>query len=573
MRWTWLAPYSGWLFAATLLFNLRAAWKLAIDWAGMLTTLRFVRAGYARRRELPTEETLRAHARAPLFLTLVAAYQEPGIAATLRGLLGLRYPAELAGSVVITKAAEDAAPHSAMPESTGVLCQQFRAHLPPYDAKRLVHLVLPGSGRKAEQLNLGLTPQVLAQVLDAAASDPSRVFVGVFDADSVPDPDTLRWIAGEELAGRGGLAYQGVTLSLANWRALGVRGRICALQQSSIFTRVSLARLINEVWRIRVIDRAAARIPGRAAAWARTALEFCFRRSQICLGHHQFVRLDVLQDLGGFPTAGATEDSTLGYMLGARGILIRPMPMIELTDLPETREKIIRQNARWYQGVLDDVAYLWAAWRAAPTAFNLAQLFRHVVNKVVEWPVAAFVYPAMGYLGWHFAYAYRQEHPLLFFVAVAVPTLSLGLTVWVGGVVTQREVQAMEPYLPRPIRLGWGHRGEWLLATFRCQTYWLLATRAAWRVLWRTARDGRYEPSKTDRATRGEPRRRARARSWEHIVGGARLDHPDGGGAVAGATTPESARPPGQAGSAATAAMRDRGPSAGVAGQPAAPSA
>ena len=119
MRWTWLAPYSGWLFAATLLFNLRAAWKLAIDWAGMLTTLRFVRAGYARRRELPTEETLRAQARAPIFLTLVAAYQEPGIAATLRGLLGLRYPAELAGSVVITKAAEDAAPHPAMPESTG----------------------------------------------------------------------------------------------------------------------------------------------------------------------------------------------------------------------------------------------------------------------------------------------------------------------------------------------------------------------------------------------------------------------------------------------------------------------
>ena len=38
MRWTWLPPYTGWLFLATLLFNLRAAWKLAIDWAGMLTT-------------------------------------------------------------------------------------------------------------------------------------------------------------------------------------------------------------------------------------------------------------------------------------------------------------------------------------------------------------------------------------------------------------------------------------------------------------------------------------------------------------------------------------------------------
>ncbi len=505
MRWlAWLQPYTGWLFAATLLFNLRAAWKLAIDWAGMVTTIRFVRAAYARRGELPTEEALAAAARAPVFLTLVAAYQEPGIAGTLAGLLGLRYPPDRARCAVITKAAEDAAPHPAMPLGTGGLCRQFLGELPAYDAKRLAHFVLPGPGRKAEQLNWALRPEALAQVLEGAAADPARVFVGVFDADSVPDPDTLRWIAGEELAGRGALAYQGVTLSLANWESLGVRGRICAVQQSSIFTRVSLARLVNEVRRIRAIERATARIPGRAGRWARTALAFCFRRAQIGLGHHQFVRLDVLQSLGGFPTAGATEDSTLGYMLGARGILIRAMPMIELTDLPETTEKIVRQNARWYKGVLDDTGHLWGTWRAAPTSFNLAQLVRHVVNKVIEWPVAAFVYPAMGYLGWHFAYAYRQDHPLLFAVAVAVPTASLGLTVWVGGVVTQREVQAMEPFLPRPMRLRWETWGEWLLATFRCQTYWLLATRAAWRVLWRLARHGRYEPAKTDRVLRGE---------------------------------------------------------------------
>ncbi len=524
MRWTWLEPYTGWLFLATLLFNLRAAWKLATDWAGMTTTIRFVRAGYARRGELPSEETLGAATGGPVFLTLVAAYQEPGIAATLRGLLELRYPRERARFVVVTKAAENAAPHPAMPDSTGALCEQFIADLPPYDAKRLAHLVMPGPGRKAEQLNWALRPETLGQILEADAAEPSRVFLGVFDADSVPDPDTLRWIAGEELAGRRALAYQGVTLSLANWSALGIRGRICAIQQSSIFTRVSLARLVNEVWRIRLIDRLTARIPGRAAGWARAALELGFRRSQICLGHQQFVRLDVLQALGGFPTGGATEDSTLGYMLGARGILIRPMPMIELTDLPETKEKIIRQNARWYQGVLDDVAYLWRTWRVAPTAFNLAQLVRHVFNKVLEWPVAAFVYPAMGYLGWHFAYAYRHEQPLLFFIAVAVPTVSLGLTIWVGGVVTQREIQAMEPYLPRPLTLGWRHWSEWILATFRCQTYWLLATRAAWRVLWRTVRDGRYEPSKTDRVTRGAPARSALGQWWERLVGGDRLE-------------------------------------------------
>jgi hypothetical protein len=37
---------------------------------------------------------------------------------------------------------------------------------------------------------------------------------------------------------------------------------------------------------------------------------------------------------------------------------------------------------------------------------------------------------------------------------------------------------------------------------FRCQTYWLLATRGAWRVLWALARTGRFEAAKTDRVSR-----------------------------------------------------------------------
>jgi len=517
----WLSP---WLFALTLLFNLRAAWKLGIDWKGMTTTVRFIRTAYTRREALPTEETLERETEAPVFLHLVAAYQEPGIAATLRTLLAVRYPHGKVRYVVVTKAEEEAAPHPAMGVSTGTLCRRFIAELPPYEAKRLTHLVMPGSGRKAEQLNWALRPETLAALLEDAALDPRRVFVAVSDADSIPDPDTLRWIAGEELGGPGARAYQGVTLSLANWDRLDTRGRICAIQQSSIFTRVSLARLINEPKRIRAIAAVVRVLPSWLGRCARPLLEFCFRRSQICLGHNQFVRLDVLRALGGFPTRGATEDSTLGYMLGARGIAICPLPMIELTDLPETKEKIIRQNARWYKGVLDDVAYLWTTWRRAPTAFNLAQLIRHVVNKVVEWPVAAGVYPLMGYLGWHFAYAYRAEHPILFGLAVAVPTVSLFLTVWVGGIVTQGEIQAMEPYLPRPVALRWRSPGQWFLATFRCQTYWLLATRAAWRVLWQLARYRRYQPTKTDRVMVTAPRGGWLGRTAGRLAGGAGVE-------------------------------------------------
>src|SRR5207247_1000201 len=127
----------------------------------------------------------------------------------------------------------------------------------------------------------------------------------------------------------------------------------------------------------------------RLARLPRPVFELCCRRSQICLGHHEFGRLDALQSIGLFPVSGATEDSTLGYALGARGILIRALPLLELVDIPETTEGMIRQNARWYKGVLDDVRFLWESWRTRRSAVNLAQLCRRVGNKGCEWAVAA----------------------------------------------------------------------------------------------------------------------------------------------------------------------------------------
>ena len=489
------------LFVVALFLNARAAFKLALDWKGMVSTLRFVRDAYARLDALPSEEALEREPRAPVFLHLVPAYQEPDIAETVKALVSSRYPHGGLHVVVVTKEEEERAPHPGMGVSTGELVRRLRETLPPYQQKRLTHLVMAGPGRKAHQLNWALRPEALREILGEDL-DPAAVFVGVSDADSIPDPDTYRWIAREELAGPGALAYQGITLSLANYDRQAIRGKICAIQQSSIFIRVSIARLLSEVKRVRLFARFAARSP-RLGRVLRPVFELMFRRSQICLGHNQFVRLDTLASVGGFPTSGATEDSTLGYSLGRRGILIRALPMVELTDLPETSEKVIRQNARWYLGVLQDISFLWRTWRAEPTAFNLAQLLRHAGNKVVEWPIAALVYPVMGYVGWYLAYTYRWEYPNLFYVAIAAPTLSLLLTIWVGGIMTQSVVEGFRRYLPRDVDLARKSFREKFFGTFRCQTYWLLATRGAWRVLWSLGRTGRYEAGKTDRVLRG----------------------------------------------------------------------
>ena len=80
------------LFLVAFVLNVRAAFKLGLDWKGMLTTVGFVREAYARLDELPGEEALERDPRAPVFLHLVPAYQEPDIAATVSALVGSRYP-------------------------------------------------------------------------------------------------------------------------------------------------------------------------------------------------------------------------------------------------------------------------------------------------------------------------------------------------------------------------------------------------------------------------------------------------------------------------------------------------
>jgi cellulose synthase/poly-beta-1,6-N-acetylglucosamine synthase-like glycosyltransferase len=487
-------------FFLCFLFNARAAFKLLVDWKGMLTTLRFVEDGNQRLDALPDEAQIDHSPRAPLFVHLVPAYQEPAIARTLGTLLASRYPHGKLHVVVITRQEEEDYPHPLMEASTAEVVRRFRADLTPYQQKMLSVLVLPGLGRKAHQLNWALCPAVLTALL-GEGYDPAIVYVGVSDADSLPDPNVYRWIAGEVLAGRASLAYQGVTLSLANFDRLAVSGRVCAIQQSSIFVRVSIARLINEARRVQWFAGLARRAP-RLAGTIRPLFELCFRRAQICLGHNQFVRLDTLTAVGGFPTSGATEDSTLGYALAARGVLIAPMPLLELNDLPETKEKMVRQNARWYKGVLDDIGFLWREWREHPRAFNLAQLCRHVGNKVIEWPIAAVLYPVMGFLCWHLAYVYR-DHPVLFTLSLAFPLISLGLGIWVGGVVTLELLSGLTRYCPRAVDIEPTSLWARFSYTFRTQTYWLLATRGAWRVLVTVARTGHFEPRKTDRITLG----------------------------------------------------------------------
>src|SRR5262245_46482228 len=181
MEWYWAT-----LFLLSSLFNLRAAFKLLVDWKGMLPTCRFVENAYDRLEELPDEAVLDQSPIAPVFVHLVPAFQEPAIAGTLQTLLASRYPHGKLHVVVVTKEEEERVPHPAMAAATSELVRRFRSELPPYQQKMLSQLAMPGPGHKAHQLNWALRPEQVWALL-GGDYDPRLVFIGVSDADSVPD--------------------------------------------------------------------------------------------------------------------------------------------------------------------------------------------------------------------------------------------------------------------------------------------------------------------------------------------------------------------------------------------------
>src|SRR6267143_1090869 len=158
--WFWFGA-----FVVALLVNGRAAFKLFVDWKGMLTTCRFVEDAYTALDALPDETALGRATAAPVFLHLVPAWEEPAIAGTLAALLASRYPHGRLHVVLATTASEEAAPHPAMTASTGELARRFRDGRPPWQQKMLSVLAMPGEGRKAHQLNWALRPQALRAVL------------------------------------------------------------------------------------------------------------------------------------------------------------------------------------------------------------------------------------------------------------------------------------------------------------------------------------------------------------------------------------------------------------------------
>jgi cellulose synthase/poly-beta-1,6-N-acetylglucosamine synthase-like glycosyltransferase len=203
-------------------------------------------------------------------------------------------------------------------------------HLTTWNPRcQVIHLHYPKtSGNKAKQMNFALTTLRETGIL----CPDEATYVGVYDADSVPDPHTLRALSTYAHDNRP-VAFQQYPIYLRNCGKLGRLMRNEAILQTAHSVCVEYPR------QHRVNSAIQA---GRSAGPTFT----------YCIGHGVFFRSDWILEVG-FPETAPVEDLPLGFMLSLGKKQIWTLPLFDVCTVPSSTHAFVRQTATWFEAQLE----------------------------------------------------------------------------------------------------------------------------------------------------------------------------------------------------------------------------
>lgn len=211
----------------------------------------------------------------------------------LKALLRLDYPAERMEVLIVEDGSSD---------RTVEICREYVRRYP--SQVRLLHKLL--SNGKPSALNYAL-------------KHAKGEIVAFFDADSVPEPDTLLRAA----------AY------FEDPSVAAVQGRICSINaDENMLTK--FVSYEEAVW-------CEAYLRGKDVLGLFVHL----------MGSCQFIRRDVVAKLNGFDEETLSEDMELSARLVEKGYIIKYAPDVRSwQETPSRIEQLFRQRTRWYRGTM-----------------------------------------------------------------------------------------------------------------------------------------------------------------------------------------------------------------------------
>ncbi|MFQ5711342.1 MAG: glycosyltransferase [Candidatus Geothermarchaeales archaeon] len=231
----------------------------------------------------------------PRFSVIVPAKNEEAvIGRLLEALLKVNYPPRKREIIVVEGGSTD---------NTAKICMEYAGKYP-----RQIRLFQEGLSRGK--------PSALNHALDHAKGE----IVAVFDADNVPDPDIL-------------------------------------LRAANYFRDPSVAAVQGTMHSINAEENMLTKIASREeAAWfqsvmlGRDALNLFVPLTGSC----QFIRREVLEELGGWDESSLAEDVEMTVRLNERGYTVKLAVDVESwQETPTSITQLIRQRMRWFQGYME----------------------------------------------------------------------------------------------------------------------------------------------------------------------------------------------------------------------------
>ena len=302
--------------------------------------------------------------------------EETVIGRCLNGLLDLDYPKDKLEIIVVDGNSTD---------GTCKVCSDFSAKY-------------PGTFKIVNEKESKGKPAALNLALTYATGE----IVGVFDADSVPEKDVLRKVA----------SYFG------DKQLMAVQGRTTSLNEKrNILTRVVSAE--EKAWY-------------QALLSGREKLQLFVPLNGSC----QFIRRNVLEELGGWDEASLTEDVELALRLVEKKYQIKYAEDVCCgQETPNGLRDLIKQRVRWYRGYME-------------TALKYGRLLDTLNKRTVDAEISLggpfmMVVSLLSYVNWFFVALFLSEsNPVINFTGLVIALTAVSLvSVGVGLIASEKPVK------------------------------------------------------------------------------------------------------------------------------------
>ncbi len=287
--------------------------------------------------------------------------EETVIRRCLDGLLEVDYPKDKMEIIVVDGNSTD---------TTGKICSEFTTKYPEI----FKVITEKASKGKPTALNLAL-PHITGEI------------VGVFDADSLPEKEVLRKVT-SHFNDEKVIAIQGRTTSINEKR--NVLTRVIAMEEKAWFQALLSGREKMQLF-----------VP--------------------LTGSCQFVRRNVLEELGGWDETSLTEDVELALRLVEKNYLIKYAPDVcSGQETPNGLGELIRQRVRWYRGYME-------------TALKYGRLLDNLNRKTVDAEISLagpfmMVISLLSYINWFFVALFLSEsNPILNFTGLVIALTAVSL--------------------------------------------------------------------------------------------------------------------------------------------------